>query len=115
MVALKKESRRTRTKMINVMILSAIGKFTDPNLPEDITRNHIEEPDYLFRIAILPESIIGYEEYIPNPEHPYYQYKGPIIKILLTEDYERMCLISFDEFNQLYQKAMEFKMANKLN
>lgn len=91
--------------MINRLIVNAIGKFCDPIL-EDIETDPLKDPDYLFKVGIIFGEVTLYEEYVPNPEFPYYQYKGPLTKVYIMDEV-RMCLISFEEFDAKYQEAMQ--------
>ncbi len=101
--------------MTNRIVVSIIGKFTDPNRPESVEYNPVKDPDFISKAAIILSEVVFYEEYITNPEHPYYQHKGPFTKVGMNCDYERIILMSFEEFDSTYQEAMKFNLTTKYN
>ena len=82
-----------------IFATKTISKFTNPNAPEEF-RNPLEEAECFNTIGIPLSSVIFYEQFQNNPEHPYYSYDGPLLKVAIEGDYERMILCTFDVFHK---------------
>lgn len=89
------------------LIFTAIGKFVDPDRSENIPYESINDPDFLFKCALIPEEIIIYEEWSENPHHEVYNHKGPFVTVKMPTCNERTVICSFEEFDRRYLAAME--------
>lgn len=82
-----------------IFVSKAITKFTDPNQSEEF-RNPIKEKDCFNTIAIPLSSVWFYEQFATNPDHPYFQYDGPKVRVVLIGEYERIITCTFEAFHK---------------
>jgi len=92
--------------MMSRLLFTAIGKFVDPDRPEGLGHKSTDDPDFLFKCAIIADEIIIYEEWIENPQCIVYNHKGPFVTVKMFTCNERTLLCSFEEFDKRYQQAM---------
>lgn len=86
------------------LLAVAIGKRYDLNELEGAETPAIKRDDYLYKVAIIFDSVVLYSQYNPNPEVPYYKHTGPMTKVLLSNDEELMILMKFEVFDEAYFK-----------
>lgn len=86
------------------LVTKGIGKRWIPNEIEGMETPAIQRPDYYFTTSIIYDHVIGYEEFVPNPNVPYYQYDGPLTEIVLSNGTERMIMMPFSVFDKYYSQ-----------
>lgn len=89
------------------LIFTAIGKFVDPDRPEGLGHKSTDDPDFLFKCAIVTEEIIIYEEWFENPDYKIYKHPGPFVTVKMSTCNERTLICSFEEFDKRYVASTE--------
>lgn len=85
-------------------LATGIGKFSEPNEVESMEMKAIDKEDYLYKVAIIFDHVIGYAQHVPNPKMLYYKYRGPVLDVELSSGREVSILCDFNRFDEAYFK-----------